>query len=63
MDNETKTVAYFLGGILGIALLALVGLMGMIWTELDKNDRCVQLINNPSLDVQKHEDIIQKFCR
>lgn len=60
MDNETKTVAYFLGG---IALLALVGLMGMIWTELDKNDKCVQLINNPSLDVQKHEDIIQKFCR
>lgn len=60
MDNNLKVVAYFLGG---IALLALVGLMGMIWTELDKNDKCVQLINNPSLDVQKHEDIIQKFCR
>ena len=60
MDNNLKVMAYFLGG---IALLALVGLMGMIWTELDKNDKCVQLINDPNLDTQKHEDIIQRFCR
>lgn len=60
MDDEVKVIMRFLGG---IALLALIGLMGMIWNELDKNGKCVQLINNPNLDAQKHEDIIRKFCR
>lgn len=60
MDNETKDMMHLFGGVI---LVFVVGLIGVIWTELDKNDKCAQLINNPNLDVQKHEDVIQKLCR
>lgn len=55
-----KLTLYFLGM---IAFIAVIGLIGMVWTELDKNNKCVQIVNNPNFNAQKHEEVIRKFCQ
>lgn len=58
--NEDKVGLYFLGVFL---LVIVVGIVGMTWAELDKNNKCFELVNNPTLDPQKHADVIERFCR
>lgn len=59
MCEEKFALLWFLG----VVLICVAGAAGLAWIEMDKNSKCVELVNNPSLDVQKHAVIIEKFCR